>query len=397
MREINGTRALEIWREAGLLDPPKVEELKRYLGEREPTEKSSRGITVFASIGAVLIGLGLILFVASHWAGMGPLARFVTLLLTYGLIVAVALVTEKHRLENVASAVWFLATLSLGANIFLLGQIFHFSLTFWQGPFLWMVGTLAMGYATQSRLHAWLAIPLAILTLGWIGSATGWSFDDQIEFLISSDGLGPLFPLVGLGLVSLAFLTRRNEHWQFATLTWMVWGALLVAVPLVLSTIHPKIYDRLFEIDLAVTQWLTIAGLAALIGLAMGFGMFRSQRDRALLLIIANFVSVLLVQGAHDASWLASILRGRIPFFVYGLCVFGISLLVIWSGLQAANRHIVNVGVGAASVIILVQYFSWTFRLLDRSVAFVLGGIVLIAMTIFIENKRRQWLARIAV
>ena len=62
-------------------------------------------------------------------------------------------------------SLWLLATLMVGAYIFLVGQIYNLSLTFWQAPLLWMLAALAMAYALQSKAHAWLAIPLGLLAL----------------------------------------------------------------------------------------------------------------------------------------------------------------------------------------------------------------------------------------
>ena len=140
-------RALKQWQSDGLLTGDKAAALASRLDGYERRDDSSRAVGVFAIIGAVLTGLGVILFVASNWSGMGPVARALTLLLLYGLVVAGAMAAERRELTGVANAVWLLASLMLGANIFLLAQIFNHSLTYWQGPLLWMIGALAMGYA----------------------------------------------------------------------------------------------------------------------------------------------------------------------------------------------------------------------------------------------------------
>jgi uncharacterized membrane protein len=51
---------------------------------------------------------------------------------------------------------------------------------------------------------------------------------------------------------------------------------------------------------------------------------------------------------------------------------------------------------GAAAVIILIQYFSWSFRLLDRSLAFLMGGVLLIVLALWSEHKRRDLIKEFA-
>ena len=118
-----------------------------------------------------------------------------------------------------------LATIELGGAIFLLAQIFTFSLTFWQGPFLWLLGTLAMAYARQRAAYGVLAVPLAVPTLGWLGGDSGWFMDDQLEFLVSERGLTALLPLIGVGFAALGLLARRAPYWAFAANALIAWPA----------------------------------------------------------------------------------------------------------------------------------------------------------------------------
>ncbi len=66
-------RSLKRWQEDGLLTEEKVAELRASLAHGH----SARGIRIFAALGAVLAGLGVILFVSSNWAWMGPTYRVI--------------------------------------------------------------------------------------------------------------------------------------------------------------------------------------------------------------------------------------------------------------------------------------------------------------------------------
>jgi uncharacterized membrane protein len=388
LSEIEARQALRLWREAGLLEPEQAERLKAYL-DRHPDAAPSSGhmVRIVSVFGVVLVGLGLILFVASQWSGMGPALRIGILFGAYCAVVAAALVVQRRGYNRVGRSLWFLGTLAVGANIFLVGQIFNFSLTFWQGPFLWLLATLAMGVALSSRLHAWLAIPLALLTLGWLGGGQAWFSDDQLEFLFSDRGLRPLLPLLGLGLVALALLVERLPAWRFAGTTWLVWGALLVAFPLVLATTHVEMLEVMFRLPFTPKQWALIGACIGLAGLALGTERFASRSNRMLLILVAAVLFGLLLLGS-GADLKAEAL---FPWFV--VVVFLLALWLTSAGLQAQRPALVNIGVMSAALVVLIQYFSWSLRLLDRSLAFILGGLVLIVLALWIEKQRRRLLS----
>ena len=77
-------------------------------------------------------------------------------------------------------------------------------------------------------------------------------------------------------------------------------------------------------------------------------------------------------------------------FLLYPVAIFVASLATVWLGVQAQQSGLINIGMGSAAVVVLFQYFSWSFRLLDRALAFVLGGVLLIALALWIERKQRH-------
>jgi len=82
--------------------------------------------------------------------------------------------------------------------------------------------------------------------------------------------------------------------------------------------------------------------------------------------------------------------RYDLLFLLYPLAILVASLATVWLGVQARRSGLINIGMGAAAAVVLIQYFSWSFRLLDRALAFVLGGVLLIALALWIERKRRH-------
>ncbi len=389
-------KALEFWLSEGLLSAHKVDELSVSLVDHDRGEDSGRAVTIFGAIGAVLTGLGVILFVASNWAGMSPFARALVLIAGYGFVVLCAVVAERKTLPMVAEAIWLLVTFVLGANIFLFGQIYNLSLTWQQGTLAWMIGALAMGYARSSAAQAALAVPLAILTLGWWGGGSGWFFDDQMEYLYADAGLRPVLPLLGLALVAISTLVARREDLTFVRLPAFRWGTFLIAATLVITTIDREVAVDFFEADFGAKQLFVLVMTAVLAAAAYFVGEFDSPRSRPTMLAILGGLFLMIIPVGGE-PWLALQFDGvHLLFGVYVLGVFALALLTIWLGITARNPRLVNVGMVSTVVLIIIQYFGWSVALMDRSVAFIVGGVVLIGLSAFVEKKRRQIMAQIA-
>lgn len=386
-------QALAHWRREGLLSEEKARELEASL-ETLTDERSSKAMVVFGTLGAILIGVGILLFVASNWGAMGPVLRGAVLFGTYGVVVAAAWSVGQRGYERVAEALWFLAALAFGADVFFLGQIFNFTLTFWQGPLVWLLGVLAMGFARRRQVYGHVAAPLLLLFLGWLGGGAGWFMDDQWQFLVADGGLRPLLPLLGVGLVSLALLANRIPAWEFLVRACRSWGLLLIAVPLVGATVARGAAAELFDADWTTKQ-LTLAVIVCLLAIAaVVAGAVRVAAGRGVL-AGAGLVSVALAISPSGESLAGELIKDAAPIYLlFVALLFALGLLTVWLGFQSANRALVNTGMASLAVLILIQYFSWSFGLLARSAALVVGGLVVLALAYFMERARRRLLAR---
>ncbi|MBU0766388.1 DUF2157 domain-containing protein [Patescibacteria group bacterium] len=393
MKGISALEAIEVWQKEGVLTPEQAKLLKDSLQKKSGDIGVGHGIVIFSTIGAVLVALGVLLFIGSNWQNMGPTLRILVVFTGYIVVDLGAYATQKRGLEKVPESLWFLLSLMLGAAIFLLAQIFHHSLTFWQGPLLWMFGVLAMGFARKLEPYAFFAIPLGLLALGWFGGGGGWFMDDQMQFLVDERGLRPLLPLIGIGLIALGTVVRDRVTWAEDSL--FKWGTLLIAIPLIATTVHQEIASWFFETVFTLKQLLILGGVFFVIAISLVKGKMHSDISKIALLGVAAFLVLPTLHVGGEPLVGAAIKDNLVLFLMHILVVFGISLLSVWFGIRTANRGLVNTGILAASVIILIQYFSWSFEMLHSSIAFILGGIVLIALSIFMERTRKKLLASI--
>jgi len=388
--KLSAEDALGIWQEKGLLSREKAGELKNALKGVQAHDGIGKGITIFATIGVVLVGLGILLFIGSNWKNMGPAQRMLTVFAVYIITALGAFSSQKRGYEKVSESLWFLCSLMLGGGIFLLAQIFNYSLTYWQGPFLWMIGILAMGFARRKQAYAAAAVPLGILALGWLGGGEGWFMDDEMGFLFSDRGLKPILPLMGIALISLGTVVRERVDWMEQS--FFKWGALLAAVPLIASTVDEWILKDVFSAAFTLKQAVIICLAFVVVVLAVMKGKLRSDMSRYALIAsaILLFAPVIHVGGEPYLGRLVS--EQILVFVAFIIAVFALFLLSVWFGVQTSNRNLVNAGVLGSSVVILIQYFSWSFEMLNSSIAFILGGLVLIALSVFMERTRRKLL-----
>jgi uncharacterized membrane protein len=389
----NIDKAFELWRDEGQLDDAQIEALRRTLEDAQSKQRSSRAVVLFSSLGAVLVGLGVILFVASHWDSMGPLTRSLVLIATYLVSVAAAYATQKRGFSLLSESLWFLATLVLGADIFLIGQLFNFTLTFWQGPFLWCIGAVSMGLARGKAAYGWLALPLGLLALGWLGGGSGWLFDEQFEFLTSEQGLLPLLPAIGIALFCLGAPAGRSEHWAFVRPACVAWGLGLISIPLIVGTADDDVVGEIFRAAFTSKQIVILSAsvLAVLLFAIRG----RASKQSVSAVVFLLLVSVALLAPREGESAIGILVHEYGVFFLlYILLVFAISIGAIWIGLNERSTGLIHLGLASASILIFIQYFSWSFELLDRSIAFIAGGLVLLGAGYGLERARQHLLAR---
>ena len=84
------------WTSAKLIEPSTAERIRAYEGEQEKTQGLRWPVLLAIGLGGLLMGAGVLLFVAAHWDALSPAERFGLVLLLVALFhVAAALVVER--------------------------------------------------------------------------------------------------------------------------------------------------------------------------------------------------------------------------------------------------------------------------------------------------------------
>jgi uncharacterized membrane protein len=211
-------KELPRWRAEGLVDE-RVERalVERYRLDEKGTDLATTAVYV---LGGLLVGGGVISFVAWNWDQIPDAAKL--LLLGAAMVSAHLVGYRMWRVTGswprVGHALTFVGTLIYGANIGLVAQIFNIHSDWYSGFGLWAFGAAVAAWALSSKPNAALAVFLA--TIWGVGFADdhgrGFPF---APFLVAAafvpfawrERSRSVFALVAIGLAVLVGQTAGEE------------------------------------------------------------------------------------------------------------------------------------------------------------------------------------------
>jgi len=375
---------LQRWAEAGLIDAAAAERIRAFEATSAEGQKLRWPVLLAVGFGGLLAGAGVLLFVAAHWDELSPGTRFTLVLLMVAVFHATgAFLTE--RFAALATVFQAVGTATLGAGIFLTGQIFNLQEHWPGGLMLWAAGAW-VGWALR---RDWVqAAFAALLTPAWLAG----------EWSVATEGVrhAGLTAAEGLLLLALTYLTARTaEHSSAVRRALVVIGAIYL-IPGTLFVLFSRAIafwgrpDLVLPASLKVLGWLAALGAPLLLALWL--------RGRAALWNVLAAAWVLLLgttrTGRVDPrieSLLHWTWRELGPYF---LCAVGSVGLVAW-GLQEARRERINLGVAGFALTVLVFYFSNVMDKLGRATSLIGLGALFLLGGWMLEKARRQLVARV--
>jgi uncharacterized membrane protein len=215
------------WVEEGLINDQQVDQLvDRYQLNQIDAAAKNRFVGILVGLGCLLIGLGVITFVAANWQGLGrpvKLGLLTTLFLSSNLG---GFYLWQRGFDRYGQGLLLVGNLVLGASIALFTQMFHLGSDSYLLFLWWGLAVLAMAYAVQQKWLAMLAIAL-------LGQAYWLSVFHTMMFWSRSQTLGVL-PDVGwlpnyMAIVAMV-LFLPLAHWcRSRTVFVMAWIAIVSA------------------------------------------------------------------------------------------------------------------------------------------------------------------------
>ena len=390
--------AIEVrqWRSQGLISQEQAAAiLDSYRGKAGVAAVDiARGrlISILAVLGTILVGIGIILFFAANWDAIAkPIRLALVMACVPGAYGAAYWMRYVKGYERVGAAFILLAAIVYGAAIHLVAQIYNFPLN---DPSLftyWFAGVAPIAYLTRSQ-------PAVFLTIGLALGATGfWLYEYLGDTGSQADGIFSIsvFAMLGLGLYGLGrlqgiFRDTIDYAWAF-----QIMGTLTVLFTVYLLGFRSA-YDGIelaerIDPGAPIGLWALLCVFSA-IGLVTQVAVYvRSLcQGRTVKPLSFELIASVLMTAAVFTVLFAP--HGK--EFTFPL-VFNLLLLVAIIGLVVlgyvrAMESFINIGLAFFALDVVTRYFELSWDLLDRSLVFVVAGVILLAGGFFLERGRRK-------
>ena len=373
-------RYLERWTTAGLIEPSTAERVRAYEAGQEKSQGLRWPVALAISFGGLLLGAGVLLFIAAHWDTLSPRERFALVLLLVALFHVAGAFTAE-RFSVLSTTLHAVGTISLGGGIFLAGQIFNLQEHWPGGLLLWALGA----WVAYALLHDWPQAALAaLLTPMWLSG----------EWLVAMGSRMWTDKILAEGILLLAitYLTALLPVRETPVRKALAWIGAVALIPSVLFVIVSGAHSdsRQFSPSGIARELGWIAALSLPLVLAWVL-----RRDASWVNLIAALWVVVLgtacLPSQPNESLLLHVWRELAP---YGMCALGSIGLIAW-GLKEARKERINLGVAAFALTILFFYFSNVMDKLGRSASLIGLGLLFLLGGWLLEKTRRQLVARL--
>lgn len=381
------------WVNDGLIsEEQRTKILSRYTAITRISSKRQRFTGIVATLGALLVGIGIILFFASNWDKISPFQKMVLLLtaLLGSYIIGYRLSTKHNGYPRMAFSFYFLGTILYGSNIFLVAQSYNIQSHWPNGVLWWGIGILPLAFILSSRAIATLAV--AVFSF-WLGSelwTTIYSFVKNGIFLY-----GIAYALWGCGIMGTGYLMERLAQFEKISRVFQRFGLFFIFSGLYPFSFRDKHTESGSGLLMEIFSkkdfflWFCI-GITLICVLSLLIAYSRKLSKKEMLLGLWILVSVVLtwITGFFLAplTTLTAILMNIILFL--GI----ISILFI--GYLTQLAFCVNIGLLAFAAIVIGRYFDFAWAYMERSAAFILGGLLLLLLGFTLERGRRKLLER---
>lgn len=308
---------------------------------------------VILSIASVLIGLGILTFIASNWEDLTAWFKFILVLIFLALSSFASLATEESY-PKTSRSLLYLTVLIFGGGIFLIQQIFNLT------------------FQSTAELLIWgLAIlPIAIVYKDLVILVASQML--IFSFLVTYDM--PIFALILLFGIYFALYHKLNyAHGE----------NFLSSLAFVISALG---FLMKLNIVLEVDEHLIFASFFIL-GLVMVY--LKDIKPYAVAVINLVGVLVILVSGIFltiDSTYY--LLKPNDEMIALGFAFFYSLLLLYW--LKKGKIYSILL----ICSVILRYYFDLTLKFASKSLVFIVAGLILGAFGFWFEKQRREGVSK---
>ncbi len=421
------------WVSDGIIDSSQEARIKsHYAGRLE----YGRLINTITTLGSILVGLGVLLFVASNWDKLGRAVKITIIFSVTSLfnLAGYYFRNVKKNHPGLSQGFFLMGAFSFGAGIWLIAQIYQIHYNFSGGILFWILGILPLVYIYR----LWTVLSLSsILSFIWLCSYQSYYFQRAgygffillAVILFFCYKQGQRFPL----FVMIAAVASWLGHFWFlefyraelfseanAIIAHLVFAIVFIALGFILYALgvyhlarkqfgkFSFLYKFLGIIFICLPAYsLSFAhhyddytrGVYPLkVGLVIGFlfilaisiSLYLRNLSRKEGRNSQEINLVLCVICATIFAVAVSLMLPRFTSLCFNIILFIETLGFMYLGFIKHSEGIFRLSIVIFFVNVLSRYFDIFWKMMPRSLLFIFGGIILIAGAIFADSKRRQ-------
>lgn len=421
----------KLWVSDGLMDESQRNRIfSRYACKLE----YGRLINTIITLGSILVGLGILLFVASNWDKLGKPAK---ICIIFGVVSFFNLAGYyfryvKTKYPGLGEGFLLIGSFAFGAGIWLVAQMYHIHYNFSAGILFWFLGIIPL----VCVLRLWTILSLSsILAFIWLVSYNIYYFNR------TSFG----FFILAVVIVLLAYL--RNQRFplfvmiiamsQWFSHFWMAkvnfnynrMESSFLSSQLLLAAIHIIYGFVLYALGVwhqRLNRFVNFSFLFKFFGLffitfstySLTFAHHYYKNNNSIrfpadimLLILILFILAgyiikrlsLIPMDKFDKKEIESIflllLAQLIVFpiafsyinwtsFWFNIILLVEAIIFMYVAFIKHSEGLFRLAIVVFFIDILSRYFDIFWKMMDRSLLFILGGIILILGAIFANRKR---------
>lgn len=351
--------------------------------EYSQAKRNNRVISVLTSLGATLLGVGVLLFVAANWQGMPGILKTIILLgSTFGTYyLAYYLNFVKETYIKTSRALMLLGGLLFGASVFLIAQNYHIDTSNTLLAGIWLIGVLPLAYAFQSSLAMGLSV--IIFVLAYIMAFDEFHYLNDDEMVMTICSLGVLMYALGSLHKSFDYTKALGGFLKGA-------GAFFAMLFVWAFTID-DFSSEISRMDGVGIIFSTQAILTFIIALVSAFMQKRKYAHAESYAILGLIIFLFLMGGAIDLRY-SSFFYNSLSYSVLLVLIAGL----IYLGFHRKEKYLVNIALFFFALEIVTAYADLFYGLLSSSAFFMLGGILLLGGGVLFEKQRQKLMKKLS-
>ena len=384
------------WEADGIITAEQAEAISDRYGadtsQEGGTAIGNRVISIIAIMGAVLIGLGIIAFIAANWSEIPREAKLALMVVgTPAIYVIGWFVGYRFGYARIGTAIILIGVIAFGASIHLVAQMYHVPVNHPNLVPLWFLGVIPLAYITRSRPMLGLSIILFLVAVGFRVQTWVPSLDEEVVLMV------PAYLVFGAFLFAAGRLQARfPEIRQFARLFDFA-GLLVAAAALYVLSFH-VLWEEIGHwkptfAEVSIEYWVVVGvfGIGAA-GAVVVAGWRDAEQQSAQIWWEAGAICAMALTAA--VMWLGFTFGGEWLWWVFNLLMLTGVLVMIAAGYRWNRAYLINLAVAIFAVTLFTRYFEFGFGLLGQSVAFIVAGVILLAGGFGLEYLRRRLVSR---